>query len=107
MHHHCSPVAAVVALVPWQLLHSLPLLSPSPPRPLPLQGYGNQDESDYEDGGYGGNGAVMKDKLSAKHKSRTISINPTEGFQYSDVYFVSRMWEGGEGEGEEGRVRGR
>ena len=55
-----------------------------------VQGYGNQEEDDLEGWGAGGGGEVgAKDKLSAKHKSRTISINPTEGFQYSDVYFVS------------------
>lgn len=54
-----------------------------------LQGYGNQEEDDMDGWGAGGGGDVgSKDKLSAKHKSRTISINPTEGFQYSDVYFV-------------------
>ena len=42
-------------------------------------------------GAGGGGDTVTKDKLCAKHKSRTISINPTEGFQYSDVYFVSYM----------------
>ena len=54
------------------------------------QGYGNQEEDDLD--GWGAGGATettSKEKLAAKHKSRTISINPTEGFQYSDVYFVS------------------
>ena len=58
-----------------------------------LQGYGNQEEDDMDGWGAGGGGDVgSKDKLSAKHKSRTISINPTEGFQYSDVYFVRLLF---------------
>ena len=56
-----------------------------------VQGYGNQEEDDMDGWGAGGPAdASSKDKLAAKHKSRTISINPTEGFQYSDVYFVSQ-----------------
>ena len=54
------------------------------PRSLYAQGYGEEEEREWydEDGSNGRTG---------KHKSRTISVNPTEGFQYSDVYFVSRL----------------
>lgn len=46
------------------------------------KGYGEEEDSEYE--GMGGGAGVMR---SGKHKSRTISVNPTEGFRYSDVYF--------------------
>ena len=51
------------------------------------KGYGEEEDSEYEGIGGGGGGGVAAAVRSAKHKSRTISVNPTEGFRYSDVYF--------------------
>ena len=56
--------------------------SMSPLTFLCAQGYGEEDEREWFDED-GSNGRL------GKHKSRTISVNPTEGFRYSDVYFVS------------------
>ncbi len=67
------------------------------------RGYGEEEDRDFSyyqypnqwggpgggggggDGGTpgGGNGQLR----SSKHKTKTVSVNPTEGFQYSDIYF--------------------
>ena len=45
------------------------------------RGYGEDEDSEYD---HSSNTPINK---SSKHKTNTISINPTEGFQYSDLYF--------------------
>ena len=45
------------------------------------------EESDYDDVGVGGLGGAK----SSRYK-KSITINPTEGFQYSDIYVVSFIY---------------
>ena len=47
------------------------------------KGYGDQEESDRDEAG-----------RSNKHK-KVITVNPTEGFRYSDIFLVSLAGEGG------------
>ena len=56
------------------------------PRPLnkkEYRGYGEEEDWEYADQ-VGGAGLPPR---STKHKTKTVSINPTAGFQYSDIYF--------------------
>ena len=50
------------------------------------RGYGEEDDWEYDDGILGGGGILHQGPRSSKQK-KGISINPTEGFQYSDIYF--------------------
>ena len=43
-----------------------------------------EEGSDYDEGG------AQRNKLLAKYKN-SITINPTEGFQYSDIYLVRNL----------------
>lgn len=57
------------------------------PRPLAkkeYRGYGEEDDWEYADQMGGMASLVWR---SSKHKTKTVSINPTAGFQYSDIYF--------------------
>ena len=56
------------------------------PRPLTkkeYRGYGEEDDWDFE----GVRATGDQPPRSSKHKTKTVCINPTEGFQYSDIYF--------------------
>jgi len=57
------------------------------PRPLTkkeYRGYGEEDDWDFEGTRISGEQNPPK---SSKHKTKTVCVNPTEGFQYSDIYF--------------------
>ena len=58
------------------------------PRPLTrkeYRGYGEEDDWEYADQQGGGPPSSLT--KTSKHKTKTVSINPTAGFQYSDIYF--------------------
>ena len=58
------------------------------PRPLSkkeYRGYGEEEDWDFE-GGTRFSGEQQPPR-SSKHKTKTVCVNPTEGFQYSDIYF--------------------
>ena len=60
------------------------IMNPRPPSKKDYRGYGEEEDWEYADQmGTVNNGAPK----SSKHKTKTVSINPTEGFQYSDIYF--------------------
>ena len=57
------------------------------PRPLTkkeYRGYGEEEDWDFYEQVGGASGLPLK---SSKHKTKTITVNPTAGFQYSDMYF--------------------
>ncbi len=56
------------------------------------QGYGEEEGSDYDEKGGSRPGMGGGAMATSKHKTRTISVNPTQGFQYSDFYFVSLLY---------------
>ena len=58
------------------------------PRPLTkkeYRGYGAEDDWEYDD--HVGGGTLNQGIRSSKHKTKTVSVNLTQGFQYSDIYF--------------------
>lgn len=59
------------------------IMNPRPPTKKEYRGYGEEEDWDFSDN-VAGSGLMVK---SSKHKTKTISINPTQGFQYSDMYF--------------------
>jgi hypothetical protein len=60
------------------------IMNPRPPSKKDYRGYGEEEDWEYADQVGGANNGAAK---SSKHKTKTVSINPTEGFQYSDIYF--------------------
>ena len=60
------------------------IMSTRPPTKKEYRGYGEEEDWEYADQLGGGANAAPK---SSKHKTKTVSINPTAGFQYSDIYF--------------------
>ena len=60
------------------------VMNPLPRCKKDYQGY-EEEDSEYEHGAGGGQQAFTRS--SSKHRTKTVCINPTEGFQYSDMYF--------------------
>lgn len=64
------------------------IMNPPPLTKKEYRGYGEEDDWEYEEAATRGAGGTMNQgHRSSKHKTKTVSINPTEGFQYSDIYF--------------------
>ena len=52
------------------------------------RGYGEENDWEYNEGfGGGSGGGIIHQLPRGKQKAKAMSINPTEGFQYSDIYF--------------------
>ncbi len=59
------------------------VMNPRPPTKKEYRGYGEEDDWDF----VGVKAGDQPPQRSSKHKTKTVTIIPTEGFQYSDMYF--------------------
>lgn len=60
------------------------IMNPRPLKNKEYRGYGEEDDWEYADQP---GGTPIQGFRSSKHKTKTVTVNPTEGFQYSDIYF--------------------
>jgi hypothetical protein len=66
------------SLLNWESYEELhdDIMNPRPPSKKDYRGYGEEEDWEYADQMGGANNGAAK---SSKHKTKTVSINPTEG----------------------------